>query len=191
MVMAAATPPTGSDKDTLKVLIATSLQVALLSITNFVVEFSQLSTRRRLLAVFTWKVTFEIASSAVTDDSVIAALTSPEFVSAVASGVNATVDTSSITASPAPVSRTTKKDAPVLRAASAVVISSSGVGLVALFAVVAFWRYRHTLSVEPVEHVDDSENYPNAEVPAAGEELIKAPLATGKCTHHGVPVSSL
>lgn len=113
--LAANAPPTQDNEQALKLRIATELGVPLLSLIDFTVAYTTTSSRRHqrqrqrrralLTATYTWTASFTVqqpasdgsASDQAFANNVVASLSAPSFVSAVATDVGATIDMASVT----------------------------------------------------------------------------------------------
>jgi hypothetical protein len=101
----AAGAPSSGDKASLKTQVAAATGLAESDLRNFAVTSAV--SRRRLLATYTWTVTFEAVASltavggadvSALSASIAADLTAPAFASAVATALSVTVDASSVSA---------------------------------------------------------------------------------------------
>jgi len=88
--------PSTSDSAKVQDRIASALKVSSVSILNFTLTSTLIAFRRKLLAAYKWKATFNFKASK-SQDEIRASLTSSTFTSMITSDVGATVDTESIT----------------------------------------------------------------------------------------------
>lgn len=144
MKFSAAALPTESDKTLLKNQIAIALNAAAnTEITDFVVLSTQTSRRRRLLAVYSWAVSFKVSTTATTPASVTSALSSQTFISAVSTAVGATLDTTSLSvvASSSPGPAPSSSPASEKLSTGAIIgIAVGAAGLVVIVALVLFLK---------------------------------------------------
>jgi len=154
LAMSATSEPTSSDEFFLKTTIASSLDLDESYLMDFTVT-SQSTTRRwirrSLLESYTWIVTFTVGASlsetayespSSFSAGIVSALTSDSFVSAVSTGIGATVDVSSVTAEVATAHGTAASNSSTSSdARSAAVVLYSLLGVLIVVAA-AFMYYR-------------------------------------------------